>query len=182
MEQSKRHSRGRRWFRISLRRLLVVVALCGVGTAWLSKRYVQPTLAHDQVIALGGGLMTTEEFGVYEVNLAQSNITDSDLRVLGRLTGVTKLWLNDTPITDDCVRFLACLPDLQFVDLRGTQVSASAVRSLQTSLRKCLIVTDSTHAAVQLQYPKGISCPRPNCRTLFFDGRSVCPTCGADCS
>ena len=189
MEQSKRRSRGRRWFRFSLRRLLLVMALCCFGVAWLANRYVLPMMAHDQVIALGGGFVPDEPRGVFpgttNVCLSQSNITDSDLRIVSKLPVVSKLWLNDTPITDDSIEFIACLPDLQFVDLRGTRVSASAVQSLQLRLPTCQIMTDSTPPAEQSKYLKGYSCPLPNCHRIFlipYGVKPICSACGSDCS
>ncbi len=185
-----------RCFRFSLTTMLGLVAGCGVLLAWLSERYVQPVLAHDRVIALGGAFSFDNQMGagIWRGNrggnpfitngviLSYANITDSDLRVVDKLRGVTKLWLNHTPLTDDCVIFLTRLRELQFVDLRGTRVSESAVQRIQTSLPNCKVVTDSTPIAEQAQYPTRYSCIREDCHGLFFNPSGSCPRCGADCS
>ena len=188
-------------FQFSLKTMWVLIAVCAVLLAclslvWLSERYVHPMLAHDRIIALGGGFSFDNRMGtgIWRGNrggnpfitegvvLSQANITDSDLSILDSLRGVTELWLNHTPITDNCVQFLTCLSESQFVDLRGTRVSESAVQRIRSKLPNCKVVTDSTPLAEQAKYPTHYSCISTDCHTLFSNPNGLCPRCGADCS
>ena len=73
------------------------------------------------------------------VELDNTRVTDVDLAVLKRFSGLEYLTLNNTHITDAGLPHLSGLAYLQVVDLRQTQVTDAGVQELQQALPGCTI-------------------------------------------
>jgi len=73
------------------------------------------------------------------VELDNTRVTDVDLAVLKRFSGLEYLTLNNTHITDVGLPHLYGLAYLQVVDLRQTQVTDAGVQELQQALPECTI-------------------------------------------
>ncbi len=75
------------------------------------------------------------------VNLGGTRILDNDLRLVGKLTQVDTLALNDTKVTNAGLQHLSGMQRLRFVHLqRCPGVTARGVNELQAALPNCQIV------------------------------------------
>jgi len=94
---------------------------------------------HGLVVGLEFEGASAEEFSlagvgslhdVTELNLGDTEITDSDLRRIQSLTNIEDLRLQSTEITDDGLRYLKNLTRLRWLDLSGTAISDQGLRHL----------------------------------------------------
>ena len=63
-------------------------------------------------------------------SLGGQKVTDCDTMRIGRMTNLQTLGLADTLITDEGIEDLAGLKQLQSLDIRGTETSGAALRTL----------------------------------------------------
>jgi len=174
----------RRFFHFNLRGVFAFLTACCIAAFLIRWWYLDPVFAHDEVINLGGGVSyKAPSFRVEGVHLGQTDVKNSQLHVLGRLPYLSKLWLNDTQITDAGLKSLADLaPRLAMLDIRGTRVSRRTVDEFQRKLPECRIIEDWSPDEVKRQVPRGYNCPK--CGTPFFGygGEKPCPTCRYVCT
>ena len=81
-------------------------------------------------------------FGVDELNLNHTQVTDAGLAHLQRKSNFRSLNLSHTQISDAGIECLKGLTNLQELDLEGTQVTAAGVKDLKKALPK----TDIRHS------------------------------------
>jgi len=62
------------------------------------------------------------------------------LKHLTALTGLTKLWLHDTEVSDDGLKSLAELKELRQLMIYNTRVTAKGFEYLHAKLPGCLIL------------------------------------------
>jgi len=65
------------------------------------------------------------------LNLGNSNVTDTGMRIIGRLTNITRLHLNNTAITDSGLAQLKTDTNLHYINLVHTSVTASGIAALK---------------------------------------------------
>jgi len=65
------------------------------------------------------------------LNLGNSNVTDTGMRIIGRLTNITRLHLNNTAITDSGLAQLKADTNLHYINLVHTSVTASGIAALK---------------------------------------------------
>lgn len=92
---------------------------------------------------LGNGLMKVFD-GVYLVNLQGREVTDEDLRQLRDLPEMQRLNLRDTPIDDSGLVHVGHLTELRALDLGGTQVTDAGLIHLKGLKRLRYLYLDGT--------------------------------------
>jgi hypothetical protein len=161
MNKSNPPKRKRRWYRFSLRTLLLFVLVVGVGLGWLGSK-LQPLRnerrAAAEIEKLGGrvtrglvnrGLVLTRVqlegptdrwvrsvFGfpsafVNDVELKGTEAADRDLACLKDLPNLEFLTLDGTKITNDGLAHLAGLDNLLVLTLNNTQVGDAGMVHLR---------------------------------------------------
>jgi len=145
----------RRFFRYSLRTLLLSVTLFAILCAMFGARMVREgreRLATAEIIRLGGrfdyrhvsaieqdgwfsrsiSFLFYEDYGrVTGVSLDQTGIVAGDLAVLTSLTRLEGLDISNTEITDAVVPVLAAIPRLKYVNIHNTRLTESGIRELK---------------------------------------------------
>lgn len=121
----------RRYFQLSLRSLLALVTLIGIGTAvWL--RIEKPRrafLAAEQLVKRVGGAMGIEAHTwsifnrVVSLDLSETAVTDKDLFMLADLGGLRELDLSDTAVTNAILPQISECRDLRVVRMGDTAVT-----------------------------------------------------------
>ncbi len=66
------------------------------------------------------------------LRLGDTKITDAELGLVGKLTTLTRLYLERTPVTDKGIASLKNLSSLTYLNLTGTKVTAAGIRQLST--------------------------------------------------
>ena len=66
------------------------------------------------------------------LNLGDKDFPDSLCKIIGELTNLTRLQLNNTPVTDQGIGSLQSLINLQYLNLVGTQVTSQGVLQLKS--------------------------------------------------
>ena len=163
-----------RWYsRFSLRRLLVVVTLCGLSLG-LWRGYIQPYRAQrdaaDQLLADGAQLQMrpanvpgwlTRFFDqslfqdVVAVKLEHARLQPADLVVLGDLPHVERLYLAGSTIDDEGLRHVRHLRRLRRISLWKTQITDQGLAVLATLPQLEVIDAHTT--------PLSEACLRPFC-------------------
>jgi len=77
-----------------------------------------------------GDLTESDLRKVVELTLSYTPITDSGLKELAKLKGLTHLYLNDTKITDAGLKELAKFKQLKSISLQRTKITDAGVRQL----------------------------------------------------
>jgi len=159
----------RRFFRFSLRTLLVVVVLLSVGMGWFAFKMRQAERQRKAVEALkevsgmiGYDYQTSEGRYVYSraeppapawltrllgvdflsdvvVVTFLLDVEDEALEHVDVLTNLIGLNLSDTQVTDAGLKHLKGLANLEYLDLNGTHVTEEGIRELQEALPNCQI-------------------------------------------
>ncbi len=104
----------------------VVVLPIGQQENLLSVNFVNVEAIDDQQLAL---LEDLKEHIVW-LKWSYSKVSDQQLAVVEKMTNLTKLYLNNTNITDECFKYLTNLPNLKYLNLVGTKVTAQGVQTL----------------------------------------------------
>jgi mono/diheme cytochrome c family protein/uncharacterized membrane protein len=65
------------------------------------------------------------------LNLGNTDITDSSLKVIGRLTNLRRVYINNTAITDNGLAQLKTLKQLRYLNLVNTKITASGLLQLK---------------------------------------------------
>lgn len=65
------------------------------------------------------------------LNLSDKSISDSLLKAIGELTGLTRLQLANTPVTDKGLAYFQSLEQLQYLNLVGTKVTVQGLLRLK---------------------------------------------------
>lgn len=68
---------------------------------------------------------------IVSLKLSNSNISDSSITAISKLTNLRRLQLNNTQITDEGVQKLKTLQDLRSLNLVGTRVTLKGISQLQ---------------------------------------------------
>ncbi|MEX2561424.1 MAG: hypothetical protein WD403_15985, partial [Pirellulales bacterium] len=136
----------RRWLQFSLRWLLVIVTLSGIGLGLVVRRAERQRKAVAEVRATGGTVSYTFVRGdsqdwlcrllgvdyfaeVTRATLADS-ATDATVAHLSGLTSLGDLSLHGTRVTDAGLAHVSGLTGLQVLDLGGTRVSNAGLAHL----------------------------------------------------
>lgn len=85
------------------------------------------------------------------LKLSGSSLRDEWLAYIGLFTNLSKLWINETMITDKGITHLESLKNLEYLNVYGTQITNHAIESIvqMTSLKKLYIwQTDITDVGV----------------------------------
>ena len=128
---------GRGWLsigyrpRFSLRTLLVFVVLLCCPLAWLGER-MRSTQEQLAVLAklerFGPGIVMAQG-NVKLLSLGSTEVSDAELRDIGRLVYLERLDLEGTRITDAGVAELAKLKRLRFLSLSMTNITNAGLAS-----------------------------------------------------
>lgn len=89
---------------------------------------------------------------VTELDLSGGAVGDADLEALSTMTGLRRLSLRDTRVTDDGLVWIARLPHLEELDLSGTEVTGIAfvhLRDIPTLRRLELARTKTGDTAIE---------------------------------
>lgn len=78
------------------------------------------------------------------LDLTEHPVSDDDLRCLANLAELDGLHLSQTPITDHGLRWVACCRDLKELDLSGTEITDAGLRQLGTLNRLESLTLDGT--------------------------------------
>ncbi len=69
-----------------------------------------------------------------ELRMANCTITDNGCKYISACTGIKRLALKDNPkITDEGLTYLATLPQLEYLEIQGTGVTAKGIAKLQAA-------------------------------------------------
>ncbi|HVY76339.1 MAG TPA: c-type cytochrome domain-containing protein [Puia sp.] len=122
----------------------VVVLPVARNSNYLSVSFVTATL-NDSLL---GVLFKISDQLVW-LNLGGTALTDQQLEKVGRLTRLTRLYLNDTKITDSGLHYLQSLQQLQYLNLVHTQTSAKGLAQLHGLkwLKQVFAYQTNLHAA-----------------------------------
>lgn len=124
--------------------LLVVVVLLGVvivwaGSWWLQesawRRAVAPIREVGGSVAWAAGTSRRVENAI-SVSLSDKEFGDDQLVALAQFPNVQMLYLTNTSVTDQDLEHLKSLKSLEWVDLRGTDITPSGALDLKNSLPK----------------------------------------------
>ena len=141
----------RRWFRFSLRTLLVFVTIASAGFGWLGVkvRHVQGQREAVEAIERVGGRVEYQRAEVpgpawlrrllgddffikpRYVGFSPDRTSDSDLSVLEKLDEIQSIGLWGSNITDSGMSHLHDLMELRFLSLIGTAVTDSGLKHLE---------------------------------------------------
>ena len=140
-----------RWFQFGLRTALVVVAVIAIVLAWHMRNFNRQRSAIARVLQLGGRVTYDYQLvpkanglnshvsdskpsalgswlgvdhvqDLSSVDLAQTNVTDDDLRLIVRVRSLHGVDLQKTKLTNSLLERLKSLSDLQFLNLHDTRV------------------------------------------------------------
>lgn len=151
--------RYRRFLQLSLRTLFVLLTLAAIWLGVVFKRVRDQRAAVARIDELGGRAFYDFEFdnrglrrpdavppgspwlrrlfgpelfqSVVQVRLDDTAVTDADLRVIGKLRGVTGMHLNSTNVSDAGLRELRSCKRIHYLGLMGSQVTSDGLRYLQ---------------------------------------------------
>lgn len=163
--QPKSASGKRRWYRFSLRTLLVIVLMAAVGLSWLAVKMEQAKRQREAVTAieeLGGIAIYHEGFedpyghielysqlcnllgydffnNVTGVTLRGTRVRNDQLIIAKALRRLRYLCLDNTAITDAGLARLSGLTHLKKLFLRDTRVTDEGVKELRRALPNCQI-------------------------------------------
>jgi len=151
--------RKRRWFRFSLRFLLVLVVIVAVPLAWKVNRVRNQRLVVVEVEALGGRITLAHESGVLsgraaeapgpkwlrkilgdsyfaeviQIDVRQTAVSDEVLARFSTLTDLKYLVLDANKVTDAGFEQIATLPHLAELALYSDQMTDTNLRHLQNA-------------------------------------------------
>jgi len=121
-----------------MNRIILPFLLLALSFAPILCRAAEPNSDQAKSIAeikrLGGKVALDEKTPgkpVIEVDLWDTNVTDTELEHLKGLTQLWNLWLDDTQVTDRGLRHLKGLKKLEDLHLQGTKVSDAGLEHLQ---------------------------------------------------
>ena len=111
-----------------LREKGVVIIPVTRNSNYLSANFVTVDTVTVKEVSLLGSLKKQ----LIWLNLSDKKIPDSLCKEIGELTNLTRLQLNNTPVTDLGVGSLQSLINLQYLNLVGTQVTSQGVLQLKS--------------------------------------------------
>jgi len=65
--------------------------------------------------------------------------------MISRLPRLSKLWLHDLNISDDCVGDLSKMNKLRELHLYATQITESGAREIKDALPRCQVIHEAFH-------------------------------------
>jgi hypothetical protein len=159
-------NRERRRFQFSLRTLLVLVTLASILLALCVAYYVAPYRRQARAAVhfsrLGGKVRTEPAApvwlaqllgakNVYQVDLAETQIRDSDLEQLEKFEHLGGLSLRKTKVTDSGIQHLKGLTNLLALDLSDTHTTDAGLRYLDLTKLSDLSVSNTQITDAGLQ-------------------------------
>jgi Leucine-rich repeat (LRR) protein len=172
----------RRWLQFSLRSLLVLLAVLGVGFGWFAytiNRARERREAQTAICKLGGWIdyesapagltgkamawlesLAGEELflKVTEIDFIQAPVTDADLAHLRRVTEVQTLWLASPTITDAGLEHLRPLSQLKNLSIGFTDITDAGLEHLRGLTRlEALSVRHTAITDVGLEHLRGLA-------------------------
>lgn len=120
------------------------------NSGYLSCAYWVQWLGGDLEIAIEGEDPVTisdvdtipkgRRFQIVSVNFNDNQYFNDRCLVHFRYTGVSKLSLQNTDLTDAAVDWLRILTDLEDLDLTGTKITAEGIEAIKAALPECNVV------------------------------------------
>ena len=171
----------RRWRQISLRTLLLLITLFGVGLGWFVNRGERQRRAVAALKEIGGIILyydsrlpSARKFlelsrwlprdyfdDVGAVILSDRNVTDADMVHLKVFTRLQRLELNDTQVTDGGLAHIEELNQIRSLFLADTQVTDAGLAQIQEMNRLRWLTLDRTQVSdAGLPQLKGLTCLR----------------------
>ena len=156
--QKPRSNTKRRFLQFSLRAVLVLITIFAMWLGYVCKLARDQKTAVDRVYELRGWVYYEHEYhkgrhvkgakppgptwlrkiigneffqDVTRVGLSKTDVTDADLRLVGRLTSLHSLDLSETVISDAGLVHIADLRELSELSLANTKVTGSGLQYLQ---------------------------------------------------
>ncbi len=118
---------GKHWYQFRLRTCLLLMLLAGIAMSWSGvcvQGVLQEKEARRAILRLGGRLSNDA------LDLRNTPVTDTDLRWIVHLSGLERLYLSGTAISDAGLSYLRCMTGLKFLSLANTQVTGDGLRHL----------------------------------------------------
>ena len=191
-------SRPRRYLRVSVRALIVLVLLLGASMGWIVRT---ARIQHDAVAVImrAGGLVKYDQ-GWTKTNIVASARapkpgwlanrigvdylghvkvvwlnaswvgTDTTLEQVGRLTSLQQLRLDESSVSDAALAHLSALSNLSRLNLEGTHISDAGLAHLTGLTKLSILDIDGTRVTdAGLIHLEGLT----NLSTLRLDGTRV---------
>lgn len=184
----------RRWLQFSLRTFLILVTLLAFWLGYISYHARNQRAAVARIEQLGGRVKYDWQMGsptssaqhnppgwawlrrlvgdeyfqdVVFVNLAETKVSNDDLRLVARLRRTKELFLSNTEISDDGLTSICGMSELRFIGLDKTNVTNKGILALPQPRNGCSIFLSD--AGVDDSALSNLI----HCRTLVLDGTPV---------
>lgn len=86
------------------------------------------------------GMNDVARMRVYDLCLRQSNVSDTGVKVIARISTLDALDLGGTHVSDACVADLSQITSLKILRIDGTRVTVSGANDLRQALPGCRVV------------------------------------------
>ncbi|MGI8950928.1 MAG: c-type cytochrome domain-containing protein [Chitinophagaceae bacterium] len=113
----------------------IIVLPVAQNNNYLSANFVTTSFVTNEMLQL---LLQLKKQIIW-LNLANTNINDTAIKIIPQLTNLTKLHLENTNITDKGLQLLQSLMNLQYLNLVGTKVTAQGIMQLK-NLKKLEVI------------------------------------------
>jgi uncharacterized membrane protein/mono/diheme cytochrome c family protein len=110
-----------------LKRAGVIIVPVAQNSNYLSVSFVSVVAAADSIAKL---LEPLQKQLVW-LNLGNTSMTDSGMKIIAKLNNLTRLYLNNTAITDHGLLQLKAAKQLRYVNLVNTKITAKGLTSLK---------------------------------------------------
>jgi hypothetical protein len=136
-------ARKRRWFRFSLRTLMVVVLLLSLPLGWLAMRMAQAERQRRAVEAIreaGGEVYYLHKKGVMATPIVRLRMSLAELVGWNLIWDVLEVDLSSAAsISDDTLEHVRGLSELEMLYVRRKQLSEKDIEAIQQALPNCKI-------------------------------------------
>lgn len=107
----------------------------------------------DEIVRKISALRHLQAIDIREVNIMDNDISE----LVSKCCDLEILYLENTSITEDCLRYLVDIPKLRFLTISSNCISESQLRRLSHTLPNCRIVY--WQAGVASSWKGGRTCP-----------------------